>query len=110
MGGDVTNAFKNFFENGFVLTLVNQTNIALISKVCVPNTPIQFRSIVLCNFFYKISSKVLAYRLKGIMYGIISEKQGAFVWDRYIQDNILIAHEAFYHLKRKNSSKCFFFH
>ncbi|KAI5336764.1 hypothetical protein L3X38_016032 [Prunus dulcis] len=43
----------------------------------------------------------MANRLKMIHPDIISGNQNAFVPGRQIQDNILVAHEAFHYLKKK---------
>lgn len=67
---DVFEAVKNFFENGFLPLFVNEIGIALVPKVFVLEYPSQFRSIALCNFSYKIVSKVLMNRLKSIMNSI----------------------------------------
>ena len=50
---------------------------------------------------YKIISKVLANRLKPILSTIISENQSAFVLDRLITDNVLVAFEIMHYLKKK---------
>ncbi|XP_058195012.1 uncharacterized protein LOC131311532 [Rhododendron vialii] len=56
-----------------------------------------------CNFILKIITKILANRLKSILRGIITPNQSAFVPGRLIQDNIIVAHEAFHHLRRKKN-------
>lgn len=85
---------------------LNATHIILIPKVLNPESVSQFRLISLCNFSYKMFSKVLANRLKPLLPKIISPMQNAFVGGRQIQDNIGIAHELFHFLKlRKTKSK-----
>ncbi|XP_062013825.1 uncharacterized protein LOC133730210 [Rosa rugosa] len=82
-----------------ILHSLNQTHIALIPKVKNPSTASHFRPIALCNFSYKILAKILANRLKPLMPSLISSNQSAFVTDRQIQDNIMVAHEVFHYLK-----------
>ena len=97
-------AIKDFFRSGKILKEFNHTFIALIPKVDNPETTSQFRPISLCNTFYKIVAKVLVNRLRPILERIIHPVQSAFVSQRAIHDNILLAHEVinkFHHLKGK---------
>ncbi|KAL6145213.1 hypothetical protein ACLB2K_055901 [Fragaria x ananassa] len=93
----------SFFHGEISFDKLNKTNIVLIPKVSLLESVNQFRPISLCNNFLKILSKLLANRLKPILPCIISKQQNTFVEGRQIQDNIIIAHEAYHYLKLKKS-------
>ncbi|XP_062020902.1 uncharacterized protein LOC133737340 [Rosa rugosa] len=95
----VLKASAQTFAITSVLESFNCTHIALIPKVDVPQLATHFRPIALCNFAYKILTKIISNRLKPFMPDLISENQLAFVTGRQIHDNILMAHEMFHHLK-----------
>ena len=64
-----------------------------------------FRPISLCNVLYKIVSKNIANQLKKIIPKLVSETQSAFMFDRLISDNILMAFETLHHLRNKRNGK-----
>lgn len=86
---------------------LNSTHIVLVPKVKNPESVGQFRPISLCNYSYKIVSKILANRLKSFLPELISPMQSAFVAGRQIQDNIGIAHEMFHFLKLRKAKNKF---
>lgn len=51
---------------------------------------------------YKIISKILAVRLKGVLHRLISHNQNAFVPHRHIQDNLILVNEVMQLLKSKS--------
>lgn len=101
VGEDVFGAVSSFFREGHLLKELNQTNVTLIPKTPNPEGMNHLRPISLCQFIYKIISKILANRLQPFIGNIISEHQSAFIPGRQVQDNIIVAHEVFHYMKHK---------
>lgn len=102
---DVVQLVSTFFSSAVFPKDINETHIALIPKVARPEEVGQLCPISCGNFIYKVISKVMADRLKGLMKGLISDSQSAFVGGRQIQDNIFIAHEIFHSLKSNRGKR-----
>ena len=80
---------------------INKTFITLIPKTNNPAKMIDFRPISLSNVIYKLISKVLANHLKLVLSQIIFENYSAFLFERLIIDNVLIAFELMHYLDQK---------
>lgn len=93
---------NNFFEQNKLDHKLNQTHICLIPKIESPVTIKDFRPISVVNVAYKIISKILAERLKPQLHKIIFDNQSAFIPERLITDNVLVAHELMHSLHTKN--------
>jgi hypothetical protein len=100
-GDEVFSSVKDWLGRGYFPSSLNETNICLIPKCDNPGSMKDFRPISLCNVLYKVVSKLLANRLKGVLGKYISEEQSAFVEGRSIIDNALIAIEIIHCLKRR---------
>ncbi|KAK3193170.1 hypothetical protein Dsin_024480 [Dipteronia sinensis] len=61
----------------------------------------QFHPIVLGNFFFKVSSKILANRLAQIAARIVSPQQFGFIRDRHVEDCIALASDCVNVLHKK---------
>ncbi|XP_050241121.1 uncharacterized protein LOC126690018 [Quercus robur] len=105
VGMDVSQAVLSCLNSGSLLKSINHTFITLVPKVQNLERVMDFRPISLCNVIYKIVSKVIANRLKPLLNSIISEAQSAFIGDRLITDNILIAFESLHHMKATCTGK-----
>ena len=67
VGPDVINCVLDVLNASVLLSGLNETYICLIPKVKNPQKITEFRPISLCNFIYKIISKVLANCLKKVL-------------------------------------------
>ncbi|CAN6557042.1 unnamed protein product [Malus baccata var. baccata] len=107
ISADVLALVKALIQDSTIPGTLNDTHIVLIPKVANPEAVSQFRPISLCNYSYKILSKVLANRLRVLLPNIISPSQNAFVAGRHVQDSIGIAHEIFHFLKGRTAKTKF---
>lgn len=82
---------------------VNGTLITLIPNCDDPERVSQFRPIALCNFIYKVITKVIALRLRSIMPYIVN--QSSFVPGRSTIDNILVLQETIHSFKSLHDKK-----
>ncbi|KAK1694816.1 hypothetical protein QYE76_011513 [Lolium multiflorum] len=102
-GPEITSEVLQALNTWMIPNGWNDTNVVLIPKVDNPESITQFRPISLCNVIYKIISKMLSFRLKRILPEIISPMQGAFVPERLITDNVLLAYESIHSIKNRRN-------
>ncbi|GJV25697.1 putative RNA-directed DNA polymerase [Tanacetum coccineum] len=109
VGDDVCKAVRDFFSNGKLLKEINPTVISLVPKVASPSKVSDYRPIACCNVVYKIISKVICNRLKGVLGFLVDENQSAFIPTRQISDNIMLSQELMrnYH-RNRGPAKCAF--
>ena len=105
VGSDVIDASLSVLNSRIMPPNLNHTFITLIPKKKSPTNLKDYRPISLCNVIYKIISKTIASRLKKILPELVSESQSAFMSDRLITDNILVAIKTLHHLKNKRNGK-----
>ena len=105
IGKEVSEAVLAILNSSTILTNLNHTFITLIPKIKCPRKVSDFKPISLSNVLYKLIAKVLANRLKHLLPKLISETQRAFLSERLITDNVLIAHETRLYLKEKRTGK-----
>ncbi|XP_028548227.1 uncharacterized protein LOC114578859 [Dendrobium catenatum] len=89
----VCKAIKSFFCKCYLPISAKATAIALVPKRSHAENLQDFRPISLCNVFHKIIAKILATRMKNIMPDIIEINQAAFIPNRVISDNSILAME-----------------
>ena len=84
---------KGFQKKAKVGGSTNSTFLALIPNEVNQVSFDRFRPISLCNFSYKIISKLLKNRIKPLLENLISSNQGGFVKGRHILDNVALVQE-----------------
>ncbi|XP_031108426.1 uncharacterized protein LOC116012895 [Ipomoea triloba] len=103
VGDDVTTFVLKCLNECSFPECLNDTNVVLIPKKKSPEMVYDLRLIALCNVVYKIMAKMVANRMKPLLGDVISESQSAFIPNRLISDNILIAAKLGHYLNRKQT-------
>ena len=105
VGSNVTECVLSTLNSGTMPSDINATHICLIPKKSNPQKITDYRPISLSNVLSRIISKVLANRLKQILLDVISTSQSAFLSDRLITDNVLVAFETMHHINQRRKGK-----
>ena len=79
VGPQVVQCVIHTLRIGIMPQGVNDTYICLTPKFKCPQKITEYRPISLCNVIYKLVSKVLANRLKGVLPKVVDDAQSAFV-------------------------------
>ncbi|XP_031096875.1 uncharacterized protein LOC116001121 [Ipomoea triloba] len=95
VGSDVSSFVIKCLNECTLLEGLNDTNVVLIPKKASPEKVSDLRPIALCNVVYKIMPKMVANRMKPLLGDVISDSQSAFIPNRLITDNILVAAESY---------------
>ncbi|GMI85899.1 hypothetical protein HRI_002259200 [Hibiscus trionum] len=105
VGDDVSSFCLSALRGEIPLQSINRTHIVLIPKTDAPTRLAQYRPISLCNVLFKIISKVIANRFQKALSVCIDTAQSAFVPNRLITDNIIVAYETLHYLRNKRVGK-----
>lgn len=103
VGDDVFSIVHYFFATGHLLKEWKRTLLVLIPKITLPTEVNHLRPISLCNVLYKCIAKCMVNRLKRLIPSLIADNQTAFVLGRYMDDNILVAHELTHFINKQRS-------
>jgi hypothetical protein len=94
--------FGSLHTGQLELFKLNFGEIILLPKVNEAEMIQQYRSICLLNVSFKIFTKVATIRLNSVADHVIRPSQIAFMQGRNILDGVVILHETFHELHRKN--------
>ena len=87
---------------GKVINSMNSTFLTLIPKCEKPITFADFRPISLCNFIYKLISKIASIHLNPFLDKAISDQHYGFLKNRLIIEPVGIGQELLHSIKTKN--------
>lgn len=93
VGKDFMAAIQSFFMKGFLPTGMNSTILTLIPKKEAAKEMKDYRPISCCNVLYKVISKILANRIKNLLPKFFVWNQTAFLKNRLLMENLLLATE-----------------
>ncbi|KAG7578318.1 hypothetical protein ISN45_Aa03g025130 [Arabidopsis thaliana x Arabidopsis arenosa] len=105
IGQDLIEGVLKFFQESFMPSSLNSTSLVLIPKIPGAEELKNFRPISCLNTVYKIISRLLMNRLKTTLPDLILPNQTAFVKDRLLLENVLLASEVIqgYHINSRKA-------
>ena len=93
LSSDIMGMLTDVFSSGKFVASLNSTFIGVIPKKAGATNIKDFRPISMVECIYKLLSKVLDRRLRGVLGDLISMNQDAFVGGRQILDAVLTANK-----------------
>lgn len=105
VGSKITNACLTILNDGYSIAALNNTNIVLIPKKKESEQVADYWPISLCNMMYKIVTKTIANRMKGVLSKLISFHQSTFFLGHLILDNVIATFELLNTLGKKNNGR-----
>eukprot|EP00253_Pinus_taeda_P021811 PITA_21811 len=105
LGPDLLVVVEECQTGGRLHDPINSTFIALIPKLDSPLSFNDFHPISLCNYLYKIISKIIANQIKPILSEHISPEKFAFLQNRQIHEATCSVQEVIHSIKLKNLKK-----
>ncbi|CAA7061592.1 unnamed protein product [Microthlaspi erraticum] len=93
LGAEITATILSFFRSPFMPKALNSTSLVLLQKRPEADELKDYRPISCLNTIYKLITRLLAGKLKSILPEMIVPNQTAFVKDRLLLENVLLASE-----------------
>ena len=104
------NSINYSFQTGSLTDLQKQSIITLLPKQNKDITSLEnWRPISLLNVDYKIATKAIANRVKGVISSIVHNSQTGFIKGRYIGENIRLLFEIIDNAEDENKPGLIFF-
>lgn len=91
VGRETTEGILHFFRTYFMPTAVNSTILTLVPKKLGATKVVDSIPISCCSTLYKTISKPLVVRLKPLLPNLILPNQNAFIKDRLLVENMVLA-------------------
>ncbi|KAL9663675.1 hypothetical protein QQ045_019066 [Rhodiola kirilowii] len=106
---DFVNLCLSILNDGHIPVGLNDTILVLIPKQKTISDRLEnFRPISLATVTSKVVAKAITARLQVILPEVISFEQSAFVKNRLITDNFIVAHECAHYIRKQTKGrKCF---
>ena len=105
LGLEVLSSITHFFHQSFMPASTNSTILALVPKRPGASSISDFRPISLLNTLYKLIARLLVRRIKPMLSDLIVPNQTAFVKDRLIVENTVLAGELVHGYHKKKGPK-----